>query len=47
MLAENFAKHLPCWQNGGRKTCSKDPMFNKMETDIWNDPKSVDIFLFS
>ena len=36
MPAENFGKHLPCWQNGGRKACSKDPVFNKMEADMHN-----------
>ena len=36
MPAENFGKHLPCWQNGGRKACEKDPLFNKMEGDMHN-----------
>ncbi|WP_323668725.1 endonuclease [Aliarcobacter butzleri] len=36
MPAENFGKHLPCWREGGRKACSKDPLFNKMEADMHN-----------
>ena len=36
MPAENFGKHLPCWQDGGRKACEKDPVFSKMEADMHN-----------
>ena len=36
MPAENFGKHLPCWKDGGRKACSKDPVFSKMEADMHN-----------
>jgi len=36
MPAENFGRHLPCWREGGRKACSKDPIFNKMEADMHN-----------
>ena len=24
------------WKDGGRKACSKDPIFNKMEADMHN-----------
>lgn len=41
MPAENFGKHLPCWKDGGRKACSKDPIFNKMEADMHNLVPSV------
>ena len=34
--AENFGKHLPCWKDGGRKACEKDPVFSKMEADMHN-----------
>lgn len=36
MPAHNFGKHLPCWKNGGRKACKKDPLFIRMEADIMN-----------
>ncbi|KLE00245.1 endonuclease [Aliarcobacter butzleri] len=36
MPAENFGRHLACWKDGGRKACSKDPIFNKMEADMHN-----------
>lgn len=36
MPAENFGKHLPCWREGGRKACQKDPLFQKMEADMMN-----------
>lgn len=36
MPAQNFGKHLPCWKNGGRKACAKDPTFQKMEADMHN-----------
>lgn len=36
MPAENFGRHLSCWKDGGRKACSKDPIFNKMEADMHN-----------
>lgn len=36
MSAHNFGQHLPCWKKGGRKACAKDPLFNKMESDIQN-----------
>lgn len=36
MPAENFGKHLPCWREGGRKACQKDPVFQKMEADMMN-----------
>lgn len=30
-------KQLQCWQNGGRKNCqSTDPLFNKIEGDLFN-----------
>mgnify|MGYP000851711717 CR=1 FL=1 len=41
MPAENFGRHLPCWQEGGRKACSKDPLFNKMEADMHNLVPSI------
>jgi len=36
MPAQNFGKHLPCWRDGGRKACQKDPIFQKMEADMMN-----------
>ncbi|MCV3397871.1 endonuclease [Campylobacter lari] len=36
MPAQNFGKHLPCWREGGRKACQKDPLFTKMEADKQN-----------
>ena len=36
MPVEYFAKNLPCWKDGGRKACKKDPLFNKMEADMHN-----------
>lgn len=36
MPAENFGRHLACWKDSGRKACSKDPIFNKMEADMHN-----------
>ncbi|MCV3501305.1 endonuclease [Campylobacter lari] len=36
MSAQNFGKHLPCWREGGRKACQKDPLFTKMEADKQN-----------
>ncbi|WP_339388630.1 endonuclease [Vibrio caribbeanicus] len=35
--ASNFGKARQCWQNGGRKNCSKnDPVFSLMEADLYN-----------
>ncbi|WP_159566605.1 deoxyribonuclease I [Budvicia diplopodorum] len=31
-----FGHQRQCWQNGGRKNCTKDPIFNQMETDLHN-----------
>lgn len=36
MPAHNFGKHLPCWQDGGRKACKKDKTFKTMEADMHN-----------
>ena len=36
MPAHNFGKHLPCWQDGGRKACRKDKTFKAMEADMHN-----------
>ena len=36
MPAHNFGKHLPCWREGGRKACKKEPLFKKMEADMHN-----------
>lgn len=36
MPAENFGRHLRCWQDGGRKNCKKDAAFNRMEGDMHN-----------
>lgn len=41
MPAENFGRHLPCWRNGGRKACKKDPTFAKMEADMHNLVPSI------
>ncbi|MDR0806113.1 MAG: deoxyribonuclease I [Enterobacteriaceae bacterium] len=34
--AWQFGHQRKCWQNGGRKTCSKDPIYKRMETDLHN-----------
>lgn len=36
MPAYNFARHLPCWREGGRKACKKDKTFKIMEADMHN-----------
>ena len=36
MPAENFGRHLQCWQEGGRKGCKQDAIFNAMEGDLHN-----------
>jgi len=36
MPAYNFARHLQCWRDGGRKACRKDPIFKTMEADMHN-----------
>jgi deoxyribonuclease I len=36
MPASWLGKQLQCWQNGGRKNCAKDPVFNKREGDMHN-----------
>lgn len=36
MPAHNFGQHLKCWQEGGRKNCKNDPVFNEMEGDLYN-----------
>lgn len=36
MPAHNFAHHLPCWKEGGRKACKKDKTFKTMEADMHN-----------
>ncbi|MDF7671300.1 endonuclease [Orbaceae bacterium ESL0721] len=36
MPAENFGRHLKCWQDGGRKECKKDVTYNRMEGDMHN-----------
>ena len=36
MPAYNFARHLSCWKEGGRKACKKAPIFNEMEADMHN-----------
>ena len=36
MPAWNFGHQMRCWQDGGRKNCSKDPSFRKMESDLHN-----------
>lgn len=41
MPAENFGRHLSCWQNGGRKACKKDILFNQMEGDMHNLQPSI------
>ncbi|RDU69810.1 endonuclease [Helicobacter brantae] len=41
MPAQNFGKHLPCWREGGRKACQKDPTFTKMEADMHNLVPSI------
>ncbi|MBP2168186.1 deoxyribonuclease-1 [Erwinia toletana] len=34
--AWQFGHQRQCWQNGGRKNCSKDPLYRKIETDLHN-----------
>lgn len=34
--AWEFGHQLQCWQNGGRKACGKDPVFRRMEADLYN-----------
>lgn len=34
--AWQFGHQRQCWQNGGRKNCSKDPVYREMETDLHN-----------
>ncbi|MBV0931758.1 endonuclease [Marinobacterium weihaiense] len=36
MPAWEFGHQLQCWQQGGRKACRKDPVFKKMEADLYN-----------
>ncbi len=36
MPAWVFGHQRQCWQEGGRKACKKDPVFNKMEADLHN-----------
>ncbi|WP_415884886.1 endonuclease [Neptuniibacter sp. QD37_6] len=36
MPAWAFGHQLQCWQDGGRKTCKKNPNFKKMESDLHN-----------
>ncbi|MEE3651893.1 MULTISPECIES: deoxyribonuclease I [unclassified Brenneria] len=34
--AWQFGHQRQCWQNGGRKNCSKDPVYREMEIDLHN-----------
>ncbi len=34
--AWEFGHQLQCWQEGGRKACGKDPVFRRMEADLYN-----------
>lgn len=34
--AHSLGQHLPCWREGGRKACGKDPDFRRMESDLYN-----------
>lgn len=36
MPAHTFGKYLTCWKQGGRKKCQKNPLFQKMESDVQN-----------
>ena len=36
MPVERFARDLPCWKDGGRKTCAKNETFKIMESDMMN-----------
>jgi deoxyribonuclease-1 len=36
MPAYHFGHQRLCWQQGGRKACKKDPVFKKMEADLYN-----------
>jgi len=36
MPAHHFGQHLECWREGGRKACSRDPVFKEMESDVFN-----------
>ncbi|GKX60577.1 deoxyribonuclease I [Leminorella grimontii] len=39
--AWQFGHQRQCWQNGGRKNCTKDPVYNVMETDLHNLQPSI------
>lgn len=40
--AAAFGQQRQCWQNGGRKNCeSTDPVFNRMEADMFNLVPSI------
>lgn len=39
--AWQFGHQLKCWQDGGRKNCRKDSIFNEMESDLHNLVPSV------
>ena len=36
MPVERFARHLPCWKDGGRKACKNNISFNEMKADMHN-----------
>lgn len=31
-----LGQQRPCWQNGGHKRCQSDPLFTRMEADLFN-----------
>lgn len=41
MPAWDFGHQRQCWQQGGRKACQKDPVFNQMEADLHNLVPSI------
>lgn len=38
MPVERFARDLPCWKDGGRKTCAKDETFK-----IYDEPSILQL----
>lgn len=42
MPASNFGRARQCWQHGGRQNCTAtDPVFNRMEADMFNLAPSI------
>lgn len=39
--ASRFGGNLQCWKEGGRKACESDPLFQEMESDLYNLVPSI------